>query len=76
MEFASFFSNIGVEVHVVEMMEEIVPIMDADFAKLLRKSIRNISYHLGAKVEAIHDDTVVFSSTGNTESIQADRSST
>jgi dihydrolipoamide dehydrogenase len=72
MEFASFFSNVGVEVHVIEMMDEIVPIMDIDFAKLLRKSVRNISYHLSAKVTAIHGDTVMFSSAGNAESIQAD----
>jgi dihydrolipoamide dehydrogenase len=72
MEFASFFSNVGVEVHVVEMMPEIVPMMDADFAKLLRKSIKKVAYHLGAKVEAIDGETVTFSSNGKTESLQAD----
>jgi dihydrolipoamide dehydrogenase len=72
MEFASFFSNVGTEVHIVEMMPEIVPIMDADFAKLLRKSINKVFYHLGAKVEAIASDTVTFSSNGKSESLQAD----
>lgn len=72
MEFASFFSNVGVEVHVVEMMPEIVPMMDADFARLLRKSINKVFYHLGAKVEAIAGDTVTFLSNGKSESLQAD----
>lgn len=72
MEFASFFSNVGVEAHIVEMMPEIVPMMDADFAKLLRKSINKVFYHLGAKVEAIAGDTVTFSTNGKSESLQAD----
>jgi dihydrolipoamide dehydrogenase len=72
MEFACFFSSVGVEVHVVEMMPEIVPTMDADFAKRLRKSMKNISFHLGAKVESIEGNTVSYSSEKKSESLQAD----
>lgn len=72
MEFASFFSNVGVDVHVVEMLSEIVPAMDADCAKLLRRSVKKVAYHLGAKVEAIDEEIVTFSSNGTTESLQAD----
>ncbi len=72
MEFASFFSNVGVQVHVIEMMEEIVPMMDAEFARTLRKSMPNVAFHLGASVEAIKDDHVVFSTHGHKESLNAD----
>ena len=71
-EFASFFSNVGVEVHIIEMMEEIVPMMDAEFAKTLRKTMSDVSYHLGAKVESISVDTVTFSSNGASETLRAD----
>ncbi len=72
MEFASFFSSVGVEVHIIEMMDEIVTAMDADFARLLRKTLDKVTYHLGAKVEAIQGNTVTFSSQGQSASLQAD----
>ncbi len=72
MEFACFFSSVGVEVAVIEMMDEIVPVMDGDFAKILRKAMVNVSFHLGAKVESIDDDTVTFLKDGKSESLQAD----
>jgi dihydrolipoamide dehydrogenase len=72
MEFACFFSKVGVKVDVIEMMPEIVPMMDADFAKLLRRELRDISYHLGAKVEAIDGKRVAFSTNGKPDALQAD----
>lgn len=71
MEFACFFSNVGVDVHVVEMMPEVVPMMDADYAKILRKSMPGVKFHLGAKVEAIDGDRVTFSVKEKTETLQA-----
>jgi dihydrolipoamide dehydrogenase len=78
MEFACFFSSVGVDVHVIEMMPEIVPMMDAEFAALLRKSLLGvgatpgIGYHLGAKVENINGQEVRFSKDGKTDTLQAD----
>ena len=72
MEFASFSSNVGVDVHVIEMMDEIVPMMDGEFAKTLRKSMPNVTYHLGAKVEKIAGKEIFFSLRGKTESLYAD----
>lgn len=72
MEFASFFSNVGVEVSVIEMMPEVVPMMDVDFAKILRKSMNHVKFHLGAKVEAIDGDRVIFQVNGKSEARQAD----
>jgi len=72
MEFACFFSSVGVDVQVVEMMPEIVPMMDAEFAVLLRKSLPKIGYHLGAKVERIDGNAVTFSKDGQQDTLQAD----
>jgi dihydrolipoamide dehydrogenase len=72
MEFASFFATVGTEVTVVEMMDEIVPVMDRTFAALLRKSIRGITYELGARVEKIDGGTVTFSRAGATTSVEGD----
>lgn len=72
MEFASFFSMLGVSVTVVEMMDEIVPILDRDFASLLRKSTPLISYELGARVEEIGDAGVTFSREGKKSTVPAD----
>ncbi len=72
MEFASFFSSVGVEVHVIEMMEEIIPNFDADIAAALRKAMKRISFHLGARVEAVEPAAVTFSVSGKTETVEAD----
>ncbi len=83
-EFASFFSSFGIEVHIIEMMDEILPFMDTELAGMLRKEMKDrVHFHLGCKVERIDGHTVVFSSSsgavdnphaGGTrqESIQAD----
>ncbi len=53
MEFASFFSSVGAKVTVIEMMDEIIPFMDSDLAKLLRQSVKDVDYYLGSKVLGI-----------------------
>jgi len=60
IEFASFFSMVGVKVTVIEMMPEILPMMDADFAKLMRREMKDVSFNLGCKVTAIKEDGVLF----------------
>lgn len=72
MEFASFFSNLGVKVDVVEMLDEIVPVLDADIASALRKAYRNITFHLGARVEKVDDDGVHFSKDGENQSVKSE----
>lgn len=53
VEFASYFSSVGVKVTVIEMMEEILPMMDAEFAKMMRREMKDVDFHLGCKVTAI-----------------------
>ncbi|NCC12407.1 MAG: dihydrolipoyl dehydrogenase [Spirochaetia bacterium] len=58
VEFASFFSMIGTKVTVIEMMSEILPMMDGEFAKLMRRELKDVDFHLGCKVEEITAEEV------------------
>lgn len=60
IEFASFFSAVGVKVTVVKMMREVLPMMDSQFAKILRREMKDVNFHLGAKVTKITPTGVVF----------------
>ena len=51
VEFAGLFSALGVEVSVIEMMDEIVPFMDKEQAPLLRRAMKGVDFKLGCKVE-------------------------
>ncbi len=73
MEFASFFSSVGTEVHVIEMLDEILPMMDQELAKLMRREMRSVKYHLGSKVTAVQGTSVEFTdSKGVSGSVEAD----
>ena len=78
VEFASLYSSLGAEVTVVEMMEEIVPFMDADLAPVLRRAMKDVKWKLGCKVEAIEATaggaaTVRYATkSGEKESVEAD----
>jgi dihydrolipoamide dehydrogenase len=52
-EFASFLADVGTEVHVFEMMDQIIPGSDTDSAKALQRQLqkRGIKFHIGVKVE-------------------------
>jgi len=60
IEFASFFSMVGVQVTVLEMMPEILPMMDSDFSKIMRREMKDITFNLGCKVTEIMDNGVSF----------------
>ncbi len=65
MEFASYFSRIGTEVHVIEMMDEIIPFTDGELSKTLRTSMKGVTFHLDCKVERVDGGTVHFTSAGS-----------
>lgn len=58
MEFASFFSSLGVQVTVVEMMNEILNGIDREPAAALRTEYarRGVKFLLGAKVTGLSQD--------------------
>jgi dihydrolipoamide dehydrogenase len=55
IEFASFYNDLGTEVTVVEMLDRIVPVEDADVSTFLEKSLKKqgITIMTGAGVEDI-----------------------
>ncbi len=54
-EFASFYSEYGTEIHLVEMLPELLPVEDVDISKLLKKLFeeRGMNVHNSAKVDKI-----------------------
>ena len=70
VEFASLYSMLGVEVTVIEMLNEIIPMADEAIAKLLRREMKQVKFHLGAKVTSIDNDKVYFTDAkGKEESV-------
>ncbi|MXP28463.1 dihydrolipoyl dehydrogenase [Porphyrobacter algicida] len=55
IEFASFYNDMGAEVTVIEMLDRIVPVEDAEVSAFLEKSLKKqgITIHTGAGVEDI-----------------------
>ncbi len=60
VEFASYFSMVGTKVTVIEMMDEILPMVDGDFAKMMRREMKGVDFKLGCKVEEITAEGVVY----------------
>lgn len=75
MEFASFFNSMGVRVHVVEMMPEILGAMDKETSGMLRSEYtkRGISFHLNTKVVEVKSSGVVIEKGGKTSAIEAEK---
>ena len=57
MEFASFFNSLGVEVTVIEMLDEILGGMDKELSAMLRAEYakRGIKFMLDTKVVALSE---------------------
>lgn len=72
LEFASFFSMLDIPVHIVEMLDEIAPFMEKEFAKTMRRALKKVKFHLSSRVEAIEDNKVIFIRKGKTETLESD----
>jgi dihydrolipoamide dehydrogenase len=74
IEFASFFSSLGVKVDVIEMLDEIIPFMDVGQAKRFRAALRGkVGFNLGCRVTAIDGHDVKYTDKkGEEKSINAD----
>jgi dihydrolipoamide dehydrogenase len=73
MEFATYFSRLGVKVAVIEMLPEIVPLLDAEIAVLLRRSLPEAEFHLGSQVLSYGADGVRFVRDGKEQVAPAER---
>lgn len=60
LEFASFFSMIGVQVTIIEMLDEILPMAEAEVAKLARRAMKNVTFNLGSTVTKITPTSVFY----------------
>lgn len=72
LEFASFFSMLGTEVHMVEMLDEIAPFMEKEFAKTMRRALKKVKFHLSSRVESIDGNKIFFTRKGKEETLEAD----
>lgn len=76
MEFASLYNSIGAEVHVVEMMPEILGVMDHEISAMLRSQYtkKGIHFHLSCKVTHIEGHSVTFTDAEGAEyTIEGDK---
>lgn len=72
IEFASLFSNLGIKVDVIEMMEEIIPMMDKDHTRIMRREMKGISFHLLSQLLKIEGKKLTYMHNGNEESLEAE----
>lgn len=79
MEFASFFNSLGVQVTVIEMLDEILNGMDKEFAALLRADYakRGVDFLLSTKVISLsHDEAgamVSYENAGGSGNVYAEK---
>lgn len=76
MEFASLYNSIGAEVHVVEMMPEILGAMDGEISAMLRAQYtkKGIHFHLSCRVTHIEGHSVTFTDAeGASHTIEGDK---
>ena len=80
IEFASFYSDLGAEVTVVEVMDRILPVEDADISAFARKAFekQGMKIHTGAKVSKLapganNVTATVETADGKTQNLTVDR---
>ena len=75
MEFAAFYNRVGVEVHVIEMLPEILGGMDSEMGALLRAEYTKlgVKFYLQHKVTSVAPDGVTVEFEDNSFVIPTDR---
>ncbi len=76
MEFASLYNSLGAEVHVVEMMPEILGAMDAEISAMLRTQYtkKGVHFHLSCRVTGVEGCCVTFvDSEGEEHTIESEK---
>ena len=78
IEFASFYRALGAEVTVIEMLDRIVPVEDADVSAAAQKAFerRGLKFRVGAKVNKLTKSksgvSIELETGGKAETLQAD----
>ncbi|WP_455523747.1 dihydrolipoyl dehydrogenase [Porphyromonas endodontalis] len=75
MEFAAFYNRVGVEVHVIEMLPEILGGMDSEMGALLRAEYTKlgVKFYLQQKVTSVAPEGVTVEFEGNSFVIPTER---
>ena len=79
IEFASFYNAMGVDVTVVEIMDQIMPVEDAEISKIAQKQLekQGLKIRLGAKVAKLEKGadsvTATIEAGGKSETLTVDR---
>ncbi len=75
LEFACFFAELGTDVTVIEMLPKIAPVLDAEIAERLLRTLKKkgVTFHLSSRVSGIDGNTVSFIDSKNkTQKMTAD----
>jgi dihydrolipoamide dehydrogenase len=78
-EFASFYLNMGAEVTLIEVLDRILPVEDAEISAFVRKAFEKQKMRIltGAKVQGLRkgadDVTAIVEANGKVQEIRADR---
>lgn len=72
IEFASYFSMLGTNVSVVELLPEILPNFDRDISAMMRSSLKGCRFITGAEVVSIGEKEVTFRQNGKDDKLPAD----
>lgn len=75
LEMASYFTSVGTEVTVIEMLDHIAGNTDADMVAILQKNYekKGMKFMLGAKVTEVRADGVCYEKDGKAEFAPADK---
>ncbi len=75
IEFAYFLGSLGTKVTILEFLDRILPMIDAEIGQEVTKQLKNmgISIVTGAKVSEIKRDQVIFEKDGQLMEVQADK---
>ena len=74
LEMATYMAMVGVEVHIMEMLDHIAGVTDKDLVKALQSNLEamGMKFHLQAKVKEIQKDGVVYEHDGQDHKEDAD----
>ncbi len=75
LEMASYFSSVGTEVTVVEMLNKIAGPTENEISSILQKTLerKGVKFCLGAKVTAVEKDGVIFEKDGKSQKVEAEK---
>lgn len=74
VELATYFSNIGVNVTIIEMMKEIIPTVDSEIAASLKKHLvsKGVNIYTEAKAKSIRESSIIIEHKDSEKRIDAD----